>query len=323
MKKSILAIIAVLSSVLVFTACGNTVGNKAVESESDSKTGKLNIYTSFYTMYDFVSKVGGDKVTITNLVPAGTEPHDWEPASTDIVNLEHADMLIYNGAGMEHWVEDITDTLQNKELVLVEASKGMELLAGSHEEEEHEEEEHEGEEEESGFDPHVWLSIKNAKKEMENIKNALVSADPDNASYYEDNYANYAVKFEELDTKFREALSKLENKDIIVAHQAFAYLCKEYGLNQIAVEGLNPDSEPDAKRMAEIIELAKEKNITTIFFEELVSPKVAQTIASEVGAVTEVLNPLEGLTNDQMTAGEDYLSVMEKNLEVLIKALDK
>jgi len=336
MKKNILKIVLCLFSVLVLTACGNTVKNNQTESggvtevvkeeetktDSETEKDKLIIYTSFYPMYDLTKKVGGDKVEVTNLVPAGTEPHDWEPSSSDIVSLENGDMLIYNGAGMEHWVEDITQALQNKNLKLVEASKGVELVEGghSHEEEEHEEEH---EEEEHGFDPHVWLSIRNAKKEMEVIKNALVEADPGNKEYYENNYTTYAAEFDELDAKFTEELSKLQNKDIVVAHEAFAYLCKDYGLNQVAVEGLSPDSEPDAKRMAEIIEFAKENNIKTIFFEELVSPKVAETIAFEVGAETDVLNPLEGLTEEQISAGEDYLSIMGNNLEALIKALSK
>ncbi|BCJ96052.1 ABC transporter substrate-binding protein [Anaerocolumna cellulosilytica] len=338
MIKNILKMVLFLCSVLVLTGCGNTVKNNRTESDivtevvkedetgtaSETVNDKLTIYTSFYPMYDLTKKIGGDKVEVTNLVPAGTEPHDWEPSSTDIVNLENGDLLIYNGAGMEHWVEDITQALQNKSLKLVEASIGVELVEGghSHEDEEHEEEE-EAHEAENSYDPHVWLSIRNAKKEMEVIKNALVEADPDNKEYYEDNYTAFAAKFDELDTRFTEELTKLENKDIVVAHEAFAYLCKDYGLKQVAVEGLSPDSEPDAKRMAEIIEFAKENNIKTIFFEELVSPKVAETIAFEVGAETAVLNPLEGLTEEQLTAGEDYLSIMEYNLEALIKALSK
>lgn len=292
-----------------------TENNNSVNSTDQTTKGKLEVYTSFYPLYDFALKVGGDKVKITNLVPAGTEPHDWEPATTDILSLEKGDILIYNGAGMEHWIDQVTSSLENKNLVLVEASDGLTLLEGGEEGEE--QEAGEG----SGYDPHVWLSIKNAEKEMENIKNAFVKADPDNADYYEENYKKYAGQFDDLDKKFSSELAAYENKDIIVAHKAFAYLCADYGLNQVAIEGLAADSEPDAKRMAEIIDFAKEKNIKTIFFEELVSPKVAETIASEIGASTDVLNPLEGLTQEEINAGGDYISVMEKNLEALLKAL--
>ncbi len=330
MKKYLIAATILAFSVL-FTACSTKKEEPsakstepAAESMNDtqnnadqSTSGKLKVYTSFYPLYDFARKVGGDKVDVTNLVPAGTEPHDWEPATTDILSLEKGDILIYNGAGMEHWVDQVTSSLENKNLVLVEASDGLTLLEGGEEEEE-EHDDAEG----SGYDPHVWLSIRNAKKEMENIKNAFVKADPDNSDYYEENYTKYAAGFDELDQKFTSELSAAANKDIVVAHKAFAYLCADYGLNQVAIEGLAADSEPDAKRMAEIIEFAKSNNINTIFFEELVSPKVAETIASEIGAKTDVLNPLEGLTQEQLNTGEDYLSVMEENLEALLKALE-
>lgn len=297
-----------------------TVNNTAKDNVNNKNTSnnKLEVYTSFYPMYDFAVKVGGDKIHVTNLVPAGVEPHDWEPSTTDMVNLENADILIYNGAGMEHWIEQVSTSLENKKLVMVEASKGISLLEGGHDEEEEPSEEAE----EGGYDPHVWLSIKNARLEMENIKNALVEADKENASYYEANYKTYAEKFDVLDKEFTDTLTPLTNKSIVVAHKAFAYLCADYGLTQVPIEGLAADSEPDAKRMAEIIEFAESNNVKTIFFEELVSPKVAETIASEIGAATEVLNPIEGLTEEQVSGGEDYLSIMEQNLNALKKALD-
>lgn len=327
MKKSLAAALIITFGLFV-TACSYqeqssepqsseaiTESDKSVE-KNESK--KLEIYTSIYPLYDFAVKVGGDKVNVTNLVPAGTEPHDWEPATTDILSLEKADMLIYNGAGMEHWVDEVSASLEKKDLILLEASEGIKLLEGS---------EPEGEEEnkeigeEHNYDPHIWLSINNAKKMMENMKNAIEGADPANKDFYEANYQKYAKEFDALDLKFREELSAVTNKDIIVAHQAFSYLCADYGLNQVAIEGLAADSEPDAKRMAEIINFAKDKKIKTIFFEELVSPKVAQTIASEIGAKTAVLNPLEGLTQEQLNEGEDYLSIMEDNLNTLVNAL--
>ncbi len=328
MKKYLITA-AILGLSLLFTACGTKKDEPAVkrseavtENNSDPQddtnqaaSGKLEIYTSFYPLYDFALKVGGDRVDVTNMVPAGTEPHNWEPATTDILSLEKGDILIYNGVDMEHWIDRVTSSLENKNLVLVKASDGLTLLEGGEEGEEQESEE------ESGYDAHVWLSIKNARIEMENIKNALVIADPDNGDYYEDNYGKYAARFDELDKKFDSELSLLDNKDIVVAHKAFAYLCADYGLNQVAIEGLEADSKPDAKRIGEIVEFAKNKKIKTIFYEELVSPKVAQTIASEVGAVTDVLNPLEGLTQEQLNDGEDYLSVMEENLEALLQAL--
>lgn len=286
---------------------------------------KLSVYASFYPMYDFASKVGGDKVTVVNMVPVGMEPHHWEPAASDIIGLEKADIFVYNGAGMEHWVDKVVETLSNKELVVINASEGQALLEGHHhhhEDEEHEEGEAEHEEEEEhAFDPHVWLGPLNAKAQMEAIKNALVEADPANAAYYEGNYTKYAAEFDALDAEFRQALGAIANKEIVVSHQAFGYLCAAYGLTQVSIEGLAPDSEPDPARMAEIIDFVKEHKVTTIFFEELVSPKVAQTIASATGAVTDVLSPVEGLTDEQIAAGGDYFSAMRMNLAALVKAL--
>lgn len=314
MKKSLYILLILIMAASWSVGCGSEK-SKATE-KNESGDGKLKVLASFYPMYDFAQKVGGDKVEVTNMVPAGTEPHDWEPAATDIRQLEDADVFVYNGAGMEHWAEDILASLDNQDLTIVEASKGLEFIEG----EAHEEDEEEHEEEDdhdTGYDPHVWLNPLNAKAEMENIKNALVEADPENEAYYTENYEKYSVKFDQLDEKYREELADMKGKDIIVAHEAFGYLCNAYGLNQVGIEGLSPDSEPDPARMKEIIEFAKENQIKTIYFEELVSPKVAETIAEEIGAKTSVLNPLEGLNDEQLEAGEDYFSIMEENLTAL------
>ncbi len=288
-----------LSVILVFSFTGC---NKNFEKQSE----KLQVYTSFYTMYDFTQKIGSDKINVKNLVPAGTEPHDYEPTTSDIVNLEKADLIVYNGAGMEHWIDKVLGTLNNKDIYKVEASKGVNII---------------NETGEKTVDPHVWLDPKNAEIELENIKNGLISVDPSNKSFYENNYEYYKLKLDELDAEYKERISKLPNKNIVVSHKAYSYLCNSYGLNQIAIDGISADSEPDAERMAEIINFCRENNVKTIFFEELVSPKIAQTIANEVGAKTAVLNPLEGLSDEDISNGEDYFSIMRKNLAALEEAL--
>ena len=277
-----------------------------------SDDGRLKIMASFYPMYDFAQKVGGDKVEVKDMVPAGTEPHDWEPAATDIRNLEDADVFVYNGADLEHWAEDVLTTLENQDLITAEASDGVELLDG------------EGDHAhgDNGKDPHVWLDPLRAKQEMKNIRDAFCQTDPENRDYYEANYEKYAGEFDELDQEFREGLADIKSRDIIVAHEAFGYLCNAYDLKQLAIEGLTPDSEPDPAKMQEVIEYAKEFDIHTIFFEELASPKVAKTVAKEVDAVTAVLNPIEGLSEEDIQDGEDYFSVMRKNLAALKMALN-
>lgn len=328
MKKSLLTITALAATAALGIGSFNLAYAAGTEDTSSEK--KLNVMASFYPMYDFATKVGGDKVEVTNMVPAGTEPHDWEPAATDVKNLEEADVFIYNGAGMEHWTEDVLGALDNKELKVVEASRGLTLLEGKEEDEEETEDSSsdsdasdESTDSEITYDPHVWLNPLNAKAEMENIKNAFVEADPDNKDYYEQNYETYTEKFDQLDKEYKDGLADTKSKDLITSHEAFGYLCQAYGLNQVGIEGLSPDSEPDASRMNEIIKFAKENNVKTIFFEELVSPKVSETIADEIGAKTAVLNPLEGLTDDEISAGEDYFSVMESNLKTIEDALNE
>ena len=321
-----------------------TKSEKITAEPEDAGDEKLRVMASFYPMYDFAVKIGGDYADVQNMVPAGTEPHDWEPAATDIKELEQADLFIYSGAGMEHWAEDVLESLSNQKLISVEASDGIELLPGhEHEEEEsahaeaeaehaetHAEEAEHTEEhsEETGhdhdhgeYDPHVWLSPMNAKKEMENIKDAFVKADPQHEAYFEENYETYAAKLDALDEEFKTKLSGLPGKEIVVNHEAFGYLCHAYGLEQLGISGLSPEEEPDPKKMAEITDFVKEHNVKVIFSEELVSPKVAESVASETGASVEVLNPLEGLSDEELAAGADYFSVMEENLTKLVGAL--
>jgi zinc transport system substrate-binding protein len=305
---------AAFLALVLLLGCSAPQAPPSAENENQSQEGKLLVYASFYPMYDFALKIGGDRVEVVNMVPAGTEPHDWEPAAADIEGLENAAVFVYNGAGMEHWAEDVLAALGNRELLAVEAAAGVALMEGG----EHEDE---GEDEDGGYDPHVWLNPQYAKTEMANIRDAFVRADPENSAYYEENYAEHAAGLDALDKEFREALSALPRKDIVVAHQAFGYLCAAYGLNQIPIEGLSADSEPDPGRMAEIIDFAEENAVTVIFFEELVSPKVAETIAAAVGARTDVLSPIEGLSDEQLEAGDDYFAVMRQNLAALQAAL--
>lgn len=300
-------------SLSLLTGCGTQPADTAAGD------GRLRVLTSFYPMYDFACKIGGDCIDVTNMVPSGTEPHDWEPSTNDLKNLEKADVFIYNGADMEPWADDLlvsrSDTLR-----VVEASENVELRTtdGEHEHAH----EHEGADHHHGdFDPHVWLDPENAKIEMEAIRDALCAADPENSTVFQSNYEKYAAELDALDAEFREKLAPLPNRTIVVAHEAFGYLCDAYGLTQVGIEGLSPDSEPDPGRMAEVIDFVREHSISTIFFEELVSPKVAEAIASETGAQAKMLSPLEGLSDEQAAAGADYFSVMHDNLAALMEAL--
>lgn len=209
-------------------------------------------------MYDFAKKIGGDKVEVINLVPAGTEPHDWEPSTKDLIEMEKSDIFIYNGAGMEQWVDDVLESLDTEELTSVEASKGIKLLKDQ-DAHEHDHEHN------SENDPHVWLDPQNAKYEMNKIKKTLIKVDAENKDYYEANYKRYAKECDKLDTLYKEETSKLTKKELVVAHEAFGYLCHAYGLEQMGIEGLSADDEPDPKQMSEVIRFAKEHQVKTIF----------------------------------------------------------
>lgn len=273
--------------------------------QSFEEADKISVVTTIYPVYDFVKNIGGDKVEIVNLVPAGMEPHDFELSTGDMQLMEQAQVFIYNGAGMEHFVDRTLKSLSNDNLTVIEAAERIAPLQV----------------EDGNKDPHTWLSVKNAIWEAETIKDAFVKIDAENAAYYEANYETYKEKLEQLDRQYQQELTELSGNTIVVAHEAFGYLCQEYGLKQEAIEGLTADSEPDSARMKEIIDFCRQEEIKVIFFEELVSPKVANAIADETGADTMVLNPIEGLTAEQEEAGLDYIALMEQNLEALKKAL--
>ena len=329
-RRQVLAAGLAAAGGALLAGCAGSGPAAPAGSDAGSDTG-IKVVASFYVMGDFAKKVGGDLVSVTDLVPAGTEPHDWEPSPRDIEDLKAADLFVYNGAGMEHWVEDVVSDLDTAKVV--EASKGIELLVGEHDHDhdhddhDHDHDDHDHDDHDhhdhdhDGHDPHVWLAPANAKMELAAIRDGLAAVDPEHTEQFDAAYEEHARAFDELDQEFRTALEPLPNKTIVVSHAAFGYLCDAYGLTQRAITGIDAEGEPDARTMAEIIDLVKESGIKTIFTEELVSPKVAQAIADATGASCQVLNPIEGLTQEQESAGEDYLSLMRQNLKALVAAL--
>lgn len=309
----------ILTAALAILAGGAFWGCSAQTPDPAPVNGGILVYASVYPMYDFAVKIGGDKVTVAAMLPQGSEPHDWEPTPADIAALEKADVFIYNGAGLEEWVDTVLEAHKGTDLVVVEAAAAVDIL--SPEEDGHD---HGGGNENhshSAADPHVWLSPGNACKQMEAICHAFAQADPDNAGYYQENFRRYAVELDALDKEFRDTLDPLPHKEIVVAHQAFGYLCHDYGLTQVGVRGFSPDGEPDPGQMAQVIDYAREHNIKVIFYEEAASAGVAEAIAKEIGGTTDILNPVELLTGEQQAAGDDYFSVMRQNLAALKRAL--
>lgn len=260
--------------------------------------------TSFYPVYFLTSSIAGDRMTVRNLVPAGVEPHDWEPSPKDMADLTRARVFVYNGAGFEVWVTHTVAAAPSANRIDIEASKGLTLAsapAGDR-----------------GYDPHVWLDPVLAGEMAATIADGLIRADPDGRETYQANLATLQGQLAQLDQEFKTGLATCQRRDIVTSHAAFGYLARRYGLNQIAVEGLAPNAEPTPSRLAEVANLAREHGATYIFFETLVSPRVAEAIAREIGAKTLVLDPLEGV---QDPAKENYFTVMRQNLTNLRTAL--
>lgn len=278
-----------MKKILVFCILILMSGCSSVESVESQK---LQVYTSFHCIYDFAQKIGGDKIDIYNVVPTGTEPHDWEPTAHDMADLSKADVLFYNGLGMEHWIEKVEGSININTVAL---SDYVEV--------------------DNQLDPHIWLDPENAEDMAEGICKTLCEIDKDNSQYYIDNYNAFALQLEALDEKYENELEMYENRSIVVAHEAYGYLCDAYDLKQVSIDGISADSEPSPQKMQEIINFIKDNNVKAIFYEELVSPKTAQTIADETATILLPLNPFEGLTDEEIAQGKDYISVMEENLE--------
>jgi zinc transport system substrate-binding protein len=269
---------------------------------------KLPVTASFYPLYFFASEIGGEKVNVINITPAGMEPHDYEPSARDLAQIENSKLLILNGLGLEAWGGNVKKNLNAKNTSLVVVGEG--IKSGEIKEDE-----------KKITDSHVWLNPSLAKLIADKILTGFIKVDPANANYYQTNVEALKSKLDELDKNYQTGLKNCAQKNIITAHAAFGYLATEYGLKQIAIAGLSPDAEPTPKDLINISQLAKENKIKYIFFESLTSPKLSETIANEVGAKTLVLNPIEGLTQAELSVGKNYFTIMQDNLVNLKTAL--
>jgi zinc transport system substrate-binding protein len=310
MKKVKRLLCAIIGCFIILSGCSN--GKQVSNEKGKEDTEKLQIITTFYPMYYFTKQITGNLANVEILIPNGVEPHDWEPTSKDMIKMQEADVFIYNSRYFETWTEKVLDSINLSNLNVVEASNGIGLMDSNIEEEQHDHEDSE-----VTKDPHVWLSPVLAQKEVDNIAEVLEKADPKNKEQYEKNADAFKTKLTNLDKLYKETIDKAPRKEFVTEHAAFGYLAKQYGLTQIPIGGLSPDVEPTLAKLVELTEMMKKEKIKVVYFEELTSPKVAETLANETGAKTEVLNPLEGLTKDEQEQGLDYIGVMEKNLEAL------
>jgi len=329
MIRGIKAVALFIAGAVLMSGCSITSN---VPTFSNT-TGKLKVAASFYPMYEFTRMVGGDHIELVTLTPVGVEPHDWSPSPGHLRLLNQADILVYNGIGMEPWVSKTLASLDNKKIIAVEASKGLQLIKGKHDHDDDHDDDHDKDHKDhdddhddhddyDDMDPHLWLDPIRAAGQVNAIRDALIQADPTNRASYEQNAAAYVLQLRALDAEMERGLTGCAKDEFFTTHAAFGYLANRYGLEQHAMMGLSPDAEPTPHTMAKIIVEAREHGVKYVFFETLVSDKVANLLAKEIGAQTLVLNPLEGLTEAEVKAGKTYITVMQENLKNLRLALE-
>ena len=350
--KKIYRILLLALMIGVASGCtrqNNDVNNQKVqeqkektEDKSTEKSDSKKLYVSFYPIEYMAKEIAKDKIDVVNVMPKGATVHDWEPTAQDIKNLSDSKMLIVNGLGLEGWLEDVKSSLKNTEIVdsstNIDKIKAEEEHEHDHDHEEHEhdhdheehEHDHDHEEHEHDhdhehhhhgeFDPHVWMSPKQARIQMKNVYEAIIKFDSENKDFYEKNYKELDKKFEELDKKYAEVLAPQKDKYFIVPHEAFGYLARDYEIKQVPIEGINSDSEPDLNKMKELTNFAKSYKINTVFYEMGESDKIANSLAKEINAKTAGLSTIEAKTQDIEDGKDNYFSLLEKNLDAISQA---
>lgn len=292
-SRAALAAIAVVIPLAMLA----TVYTGRPAQQAGQENEKITVVASFYPLYEFASRVGGNQAKVTSLVPAGIEPHDWEPAPQDRQRVQSADLLVINGVGFESWAGDLGAQ------VIVDTSKDIELGHNAN--------------------PHVWLDPVLAEHQVEKIRDAMAAADPENADYYRENAAVFAAELDQLDAFAELQLGNCEKSDFIAFHDAFAHFADRYGLTQHSIHGVSPEGEILPQRISEIIELANELDIHVVYAEDLIDRRLADTIAGEIpGGRVLVLSPIEGIEQNEQELGVGYIDKMRGNVANLKVGLE-
>ena len=304
--RTLLAVLATLGLVLT-TGCSSA-------TPAAPTSGKLTVIAAFYPFQFIAERIGGDQVTVANLTPPGSEPHDLELSPKQVASLGQADLVIFQ-KGFQPAVDAAIQTVPPKHAIDTATFLTLQPAAS---EQGHSEDEPADHSEEGALDPHTWLDPTNMVAIAEHVRDGLVAANPAATSTFTANAATLVTDLKGLDGDFSKGLKSCQRQVFITSHEAFGYLAKRYGLEQVGIRGIEPDTEPSAARIAEVQKVARQYGVTTIFFETLVSPAVAESVAGDLGLATDVLDPLEGLTS--ASRGADYLEVMRSNLTALRKA---
>jgi zinc transport system substrate-binding protein len=293
MARSLILPVAVAGAVLLAgCASGSAAGTAA------SADGRPSVVAAFYPLAYAAQQVGGDTVNVTSLTAPGLEPHDLELSATQVADIAAADVVLYI-KGFQPAVDEAVQ--QQAADRAIDVSAGLELLTGAN---------GDG----ATTDPHVWLDPANMTAIGTAIADRLAALTPADAATVAGSNTSFGNRMASLDGELRDGLRTCASRDLVVSHEAFGYLARAYGLKQIGITGLSPDAEPSPARLKSVTELVHAQGVSTIYYETLVDPKVAQTVADETGATTAVLDPLEGLAAG---ASGDYVSIMQNNLATL------
>jgi zinc transport system substrate-binding protein len=270
---------------------------------------RVRVVTTLFPLYDMARSIGGDRAALTLLLPPGVEAHSFEPKPSDVIKINEADIFVYTGRFMEPWAEEVVRSAASRNLVVVDASQGTKMITAVF---------HDADAPAGSLDPHIWLDFDNARVMVRNIAGAYAVRDSANRSFYERRAGEYGDKLAELDSAFRTNLAACRNRKIVYGgHYAFGYLAARYGLEYLAAQGVSPDAEPTAGDMAKLIEQIRKDKIKYVFYEELTSPKIAQTIAGETNAKLLPLNAAHNLTRDQLELGLTYFDILKSDLDNL------
>jgi zinc transport system substrate-binding protein len=317
MKRCLLLIVLMVTAMAVSGLAG-------CSRQYQKASTKLQVVTTLFPLYDFARNIAGERAEVTMLLPPGMEPHSFEPKPNDIVRISKAGLFIYTNRYMEPWAEKILRGLDLQKFRVVDAGQGVSYLKASAEEEHG----HEGhgshavDEHAAVMDPHIWLDFGNAALMVDTIMDGFVAADPANAEYYRTHAAELKGSLTALDQRYRDALSSCRTRVFLHGgHYTFGYLARRYDLEYRSLSGLSSESEPSAARMAAMVRQIRSSGVRYLFAEELLSPRLTETLANEAGVAVLKLHGAHNLGKDDFERGIGFIGLMEQNLVNLQKGL--
>ena len=282
---------------------------------------KLQVITTLFPLYDFTRTIAGDRAEVSMLLPPGMEPHSFEPKPNDIIRISKAGLFIYTNRYMEPWAETILKGVDRRKLRIVDAGQGVSYASVSAEDGHH----HDGHEPGGSaqvMDPHIWLDFGNAALMVDTILSGLVAADPPNEGYYRSNAAGLKARLSDLDRRYRDGLASCGTRVLLHGgHFTFGYLARSYGLGYYSLSGISSESEPSAAKMAAMVRQIRSSGVRYLFAEELLSPRLTETLAAEAGVAVLKLHGAHNLGRDDVERGVSFIDLMDQNLVHLQKGL--